>query len=819
MNPQKNTNTFLKHLKTTFITLIYLHLSIQTQHEFTLDTNLFENISSLLLQNQNSFIKELISNSIDANKKLVSETGIGDADINKHILITLNKKENIFSIRDRGIGMSYEELTNYVGKVGASGTRANKKEDSDFIGQFGVGLYSTLSVADGVEIVSRRYNSDQGYKFTFQKGSTKYTLDPVTSPIGTTVTVKISPKHQDKITQDTVTKWVKENLLRDPSSARFKVQMKVIDKEGKVVIRETDTSKQTEEKGEKGENEKIESTKEEIESTNESTKEDKEDKEENDKEDSDGVYDLEMTPWSYSKDLEELKIIFKKCFDSSSSTLLNAFNVKFSISQTNSEDVIVPVNFEALVFMPEISDMRMFGMENKGAVRVYVSGSMVHDPRLKSVPELLSPMYIILRSRDAQLTSSREEFLCSENTIKSIYSNLQTKVVDTIKNMSGKVLESYNTHIKSGLLNAKKENNEKLVNKLAIILPFETVDGLVTLGKFNEGVTGDKIYYTSIPISDYKMRGGLKHPLFDGIEIPFFFLNGLNDEQVIQAVVKFDNKELCDIVSYGVEKTKVKYDKEGKEDEKEEKSSGIDFIDFARKVLKSDCSSVVVSQRLKECPFCVKMESRRMSAGMKSVLGVNTIQKSVFRQMFEVKPIFEVNMEHEEVKRLDELSRVDEDRAGVLLKSYFLGTSVLCGVDVYDKVGSYLGLVNNGRVGLGLEMVKDEGMVETGAKITVGEDKDQKGYGFKEEEDEMDREDKDKDNEIEEEDREEEYKEDKEYKEDSMDREEEYKEEIEEGDEDSISKEVIQEDKKEDKKEEVKDVPKAVVEEELKEEL
>jgi len=124
-------------------------------------------------RDKDNFLRQLLSNAADALNmmKFLSSTdkkslGKGD-NVNLEIQIKLDKEKKILSIRDRGIGMTREDLINYLGTVGASGTAAFVEKmqpinDLHLIGRAGCGFSSVFSVADNVMVITK-HNSDKQY--------------------------------------------------------------------------------------------------------------------------------------------------------------------------------------------------------------------------------------------------------------------------------------------------------------------------------------------------------------------------------------------------------------------------------------------------------------------------------------------------------------------------------------------------------------------------------------------------------------------------------------------------------------------------------
>lgn len=146
--------------------------------------NIFPLIKKFLYSDHEIFLRELISNATDATTKLKHLTSIGEAKVeygNPFIEIKIDKEGKKIHIVDQGIGMTEEEVKNYINQVAFSGAEEflNKYEDSakdtGIIGHFGLGFYSAFMVADKVEIITKSYKEEPAVHWSCD-GSPKFTL-------------------------------------------------------------------------------------------------------------------------------------------------------------------------------------------------------------------------------------------------------------------------------------------------------------------------------------------------------------------------------------------------------------------------------------------------------------------------------------------------------------------------------------------------------------------------------------------------------------------------------------------------------------------
>ena len=128
--------------------------------------NIFPIIKKFLYSDQDIFLRELVSNSVDATQKLKRVSSLGEykEEIkNETINIILDKKKKTITISDNGIGMTGEEINKYINQIAFSGATEflekykNKGDEKQIIGHFGLGFYSAFMVADKVEINSKSY--------------------------------------------------------------------------------------------------------------------------------------------------------------------------------------------------------------------------------------------------------------------------------------------------------------------------------------------------------------------------------------------------------------------------------------------------------------------------------------------------------------------------------------------------------------------------------------------------------------------------------------------------------------------------------------
>lgn len=149
--------------------------------------NIFPIIKKSLYSDHEIFIRELVSNAVDASQKIKHLADIGqykDELGELKVVVELDTDKKTITIKDNGLGMSADEVRKYINQVAFSGAEEFVKKFKDLkdkrdtiIGQFGLGFYSAFMVSSSVEIVTRSYKKNTGAVHWTCDGSTTYTLD------------------------------------------------------------------------------------------------------------------------------------------------------------------------------------------------------------------------------------------------------------------------------------------------------------------------------------------------------------------------------------------------------------------------------------------------------------------------------------------------------------------------------------------------------------------------------------------------------------------------------------------------------------------
>ena len=168
--------------------------------------NIFPIIKKFLYSDHDIFLRELISNAVDATQKLKTLSSIGDAkgEIGElAITVTLDKEAKTITISDKGVGMTAEEVDKYINQVAFSSaeefvSKYKGQADANIIGHFGLGFYSAFMVSEKVEIRSKSYRDDATAVRWECDGSPEYIIEETEkAERGTDVVLHINEESQE----------------------------------------------------------------------------------------------------------------------------------------------------------------------------------------------------------------------------------------------------------------------------------------------------------------------------------------------------------------------------------------------------------------------------------------------------------------------------------------------------------------------------------------------------------------------------------------------------------------------------------------------
>ncbi|KAG4944753.1 hypothetical protein AAZX31_17G245000 [Glycine max] len=639
-------------------------------------SRLMDIIINSLYSNKDIFLRELISNASDALDKirflsLTDKDVLGEGDNTKlDIQIKLDKEKKILSIRDRGIGMTKEDLIKNLGTIAKSGTSAFVEKmqtsgDLNLIGQFGVGFYSVYLVADYVEVISKN-NDDKQYVWESKAdGAFAISEDTWNEPLGRGTEIRLHLKEEaGEYLQESK---LKELVKRYSEFINFPIYIwasKEVDVE--VPADEDDSS-------------------DEEDSSESSSKEESED------EDADKSEDEEKKP--KTKTVKETTYEWELLNDVKAIWLRNPKEVteeeytKFyhSLAKDFSDEKPLAwshftaegdVEFKAVLFVPPKAPQDLYESyynANKSNLKLYVRRVFISDEFNELLPKYLNFLLGLVDSDTLPLNVSRE-MLQQHSSLKTIKKKLIRKALDMIRRIADEDPDESTDKEKkedtSSDNNEKKGQYSKFWNefgksiKLGIIEDATNRNRLAKLLRFESTKSEGKL--TSLDQYISRMKAGQKDifyitgtskeqlensPFLERLKKKNFeviFFTDPVDEYLMQYLMDYEDKKFQNVSKEGLKLGKDSKDKELKESFK-------DLTKWWKTALSKDnVDDVKISNRLDNTPCVVVTSKFGWSANMERIMQSQTLSDASKQAYMRGKRVLEVNPRHPIIKELRE---------------------------------------------------------------------------------------------------------------------------------------------------------------------
>ncbi|KAL3696526.1 hypothetical protein R1sor_010602 [Riccia sorocarpa] len=651
-------------------------------------SRLMDIIINSLYSNKDIFLRELISNASDALDKirflsLTDKTVLGEGeDTQLEIRIKLDKEHRILSIRDRGIGMTKEDLIKNLGTIAKSGTssfveQVQKGGDLNLIGQFGVGFYSVYLVADYVEVISK-HNDDKQYIWESKAdGAFAVSEDTENEPLGRGTEIRLHLKEEAGEYLEEAK--LKELVKKYSEFINFPIYLwasKEVEKE--VPAEESETEDVDEEKP-----------------SEESEEETEEVEEDGEKKPKTKTITETIQEWEILNDVKAIwlrdpKDVTTEEYAKFYQSLAKDFSNEKPISYThfNAEG---DVEFKAVLFVPPKAPYDLFESyySNKATLKLFVRRVFISDEFDELLPKYLNFIKGLVDSDTLPLNVSRE-MLQQHSSLKTIKKKLVRKALDMIRRICDEDPDELLEEDKAVEEEEEEEaNNEKKGRyakfwkefgkaiKLGIIEDATNRVRLAKLLRVESSKSGDKL--TSLEKYLSRMKEGQKYiyyitgqskeqleksPFLEkllkkGYEVIYF--TDPIDEYLMQNLTEFEDKKFQnaskDDLKIGGKEEKAKL-KEIKEEFK-------DLTKWWKNLLGADnIEAVKVSNRLADTPGVVVTSKYGWSANMERIMQAQTLSDPSKQAYMKGKRTLEINPRHPIIKELREkVARNPEDEA------------------------------------------------------------------------------------------------------------------------------------------------------------
>ena len=583
--------------------------------------------------NKEIFLRELISNASDAIDKLYYRSLTDkNVKVNKddlYIRVTPNKEARTLTIEDNGCGMSKDELEENLGTIAKSGSlafkeaakakeNAEKDDDVNIIGQFGVGFYSAFMVASKVRVESKCYGAEKAYAWE-SEGAEGYTIDECDKlDFGTKIILTLKADTDDEKYSDFLAEYKIEELIRKYSDyIRYPIKMKV----------------EHEHEVEQPEGEKKEPKFEKVRH--------------------DEILNSMIPIWKKNKSEvsdEDYNNFYQEKFGD--------YQKPLKVIRTSVEG---DVSYTALLYIPSHTPYDYYTKDFKRGLQLYSNGVLIMDKCEDLLPDCYGFVRGLVDSPDLSLNISRE-MLQHDRQLKIIAKNLDKKIKSELLDMLHKNREDYEkffttfgTTLKFGVYNDFGLNKDNL--KDLLMFHSSTENKLVTLDEYVDRMKEgqDKIYYAcGETVDKIELLPQVEAVKEKGYEI--LYLTENIDEFVVQVLMEHKEKKFINVCANDVD---LDTDEE-KGALKKENEENKDMFTLMKETIGEGVQEVRFTHRLKNHPVCLTSEGA-LSVEMEKV--INSMPND---QKVKAQTALEINDSHPIAQKIKDLYANDKEE----LKKY-----------------------------------------------------------------------------------------------------------------------------------------------------
>ncbi|MFW5861690.1 MAG: molecular chaperone HtpG [Spirochaetota bacterium] len=570
-----------------------------TTRKFETEVNqLLHLIIHSLYSHKEIFLRELVSNSSDALDKLkylnFTDDAFKDYPFDPRIDISFDEENGTFTVSDTGIGMNEADLVEHLGTIARSGTRSfieqmtgDKKKDSNMIGQFGVGFYSSFMVAEKVEVISRKAGEEEAFKWT-SDGRGEYEIEPAQrDTAGTTVILYLSEDGKEFANRWRVESIIKKYSNHIPFPIYLHFEETVFEGEG---------------------DDKTEKKEQKVEQINAAS-----------------------AMWKQSKrDLtdEDYREFYRTIAHDTGDPLMWV--------HTQAEGTL---EYTTLFYVPEKAPFDMYYADYQPGVKLYVKRVFITDDERELMPTYLRFVKGIIDSEDLPLNVSRE-ILQQNRVLAKIKSSSVKKLLEEFQNLAKNDPEKYTRFIKEYNRPMKEGLYQDFANRetLLELVRFKSTkaENFTSLEEYKSRMQPDQnaIFY----ITGEKEENLRNSPLLE--------MYRKKDIEVLIMDDELDDIIFSQVGTYGeiplksVNRTDSAEDLKTDQDREEEKEVE-PVITRLKELLKEEVKDVKASSRLEDSPSCIVFDQHDPTLQMQHIL------KAMGQgEMGDVKPVLEINPSH-----------------------------------------------------------------------------------------------------------------------------------------------------------------------------
>ena len=559
-----------------------------------------------LYSNKEIFLRELISNASDAADKLrflaLSDEALYDGDTELKIWVSFDKEARTITIRDKGIGMSREEVIENIGTIAKSGTQqflkslsGDQSKDRNLIGQFGVGFYSAFIVADRVTLLTRRAGLAAEHGVCWESaGEGEYSIETVErQDRGTEIILHLRDGEDELLNDYRLRSIIKK--YSDHITLPI-VMTKTVHHEDESVTVE------------------------------------------------DEVVNSATALWARSKSEvtdEEYNEFYKHVAHDFEAPLTH---IHTKVEGTN--------EYNALLFVPARAPFDLWDRTQRRGVKLYVRRVFIMDDSEQLLPPYLRFIRGVIDCSDLPLNISRE-ILQNNKQIDNIRSGVVKKVLSALEQLAKNEGEKYETFwrefgrtFKEGVIDdfSNKTRVAKLLRFASThddnAIPKISLEDYVSRMKAGQ----EKIYY--ITAENFTAASHSPHlEIFRKKGIEVLLLAEQIDEWLVTHLTDFEGKPLQSVTKGELDLGDLA-DAEEKKQVEQIANEMKPLVERMKAALVDKVQDIRITGRLTQSPACLVADSHGMDSSLERLL------KSAGQHIPSSKPIMEINPQHPIIKRI-----------------------------------------------------------------------------------------------------------------------------------------------------------------------
>lgn len=575
-----------------------------------------------LYKNKEVFVRELVSNAVDALNKVQFETlsssEVADVHSELRIDISFNEAQKKLIVEDTGVGMTKEELVENIGTIAHSGTvdflnklaESEEKERLDLIGKFGVGFYSSFMVAKEIHITTRSFRKDSPAWLWKSKGDADYSIEEaVKKQRGTRIELFLKKDEQEFLQKYTI-----QNILsRYSKFVPFPIYV---------------------------ENEKLEA-----------------------------VEAIWTQPKSSleKKDYEDFYRFFENTQDEPETWLHLSSDA--------------PVQFHALLYVPKSAFAFAGWMKEEPGVDLYSKKVLIQKSTEDVMPDYLRFVKGIIDSEDIPLNISRET-IQSNVRIGKIRKHVQKKIFEHLKKIKEKdfpqylrIWNNFSRNLKEGVA-TDPENQQRISHLLLFHSSKRSQAEYIDLKQYKDGMAKDQkeIYYlTGLDLDVLEKDPALE--AFRKKDMEVLFLDDPLDEFVVEHLREYDGIPFKRAESAEI---KVKPEQSAGKDYLKQL---VGFVTFLKTTYGDKVSDVKVSERLVDSPCLLTSPAAGPSVQVEKILKMTNKDYQFSPRVMEINPQNELIREMVRIHAAKPGSNELKDLAWQLLDNMLLREGIIDNVD------------------------------------------------------------------------------------------------------------------------------------------